>query len=189
MADSDFIDKVFSQNENMCVMGSYSIIINYFSDEDISINDVLTKYKTNYNLTYLSTRSNGVKKRNKAIVKHMHDYCQLQNMRGFDFITNMHNNDKINTKDYCSIDLNKAGLTKIQQPEIDIIKKVLSEKDSLGMVLYTVNQTTAHAIIIGYDEEKNQFFQRDSEKKGIVFSDKVFENNITEYIIFTDNKE
>lgn len=186
MADSNYIDIGFIQRESMCVMGSYSIIINYFSDKMISINNVLMTYLENFNLNYFSGRSNVSKKRNETIVKHLHSYCQPINMRGFDFIANMHNTNEINTKMYCSIVMKKAGLDIILQSEIEEIKAILMEKDSLAMILYKVTPTIAHAIVLGYDEEKEGFFQRDSQKSGLKFSDDVFEKEITEYIVFTD---
>lgn len=186
MADIDFINQSFRQEDGICAMASYSTIIEYYSDEELKIEQVIDKYISVFQLTYFSVGKNKRKNKHKVVFTHFHDYCRPLNKRGFDFIADLHNNNLLDTNQFCQIIANKAQLHSISEDDIAKIRTELIENEALAMILYKVDDSNFHAVTIGYDTEEQSYFYKDPEKPKIEKKDLLSEKDIWEYIIFND---
>jgi len=50
MADIDYIDTNFQQQGNVCVLASYGTVLHYFSDGELSVDNLLSKYSKKFEL-------------------------------------------------------------------------------------------------------------------------------------------
>ena len=110
-------------------------------------------------------------------------------MRGFEYIKQLHEQDEINTKEYCQIVATKASLESVAQSDIDLIRRELENNDSLAIILYKVNETLYHAVTIGYDSVTGKYFYKDPERNSINIEDLLNKKIITEYILFRCNED
>lgn len=186
MADKDFINKTFKQEGSVCAMASYGTVIEYFSNGNLKIEKVLDRYINFFSLIYFSVGKNKIGNKHKEISKHFHSYCIPKNLRGFDFIKQLHEDDSFDTKQFCQIVLSNAQLHKISDTEIEILRKELVDNDAIAIVLYKVDNNHSHAVTIGYDTFNNCYFSKDPEKNKIDTEDIISTKEICEFIIFND---
>jgi hypothetical protein len=186
MAELSEINSEFSQKGPICVMASYGIVLEYFSYEKIKVRDVLMRYLKYYKLNShkFETKNKSAKQHNE-ITKHFHEYCVPKNLRGFEFIVELHNNDKLGITKYCNIEKSNALQETIPVKEVDFVKSYLKDNDdSLAMVIYPIDQRTMHTVVVGFDYNEQKFFVKDPEKT-LPFYNDIFDNiQVYEYIIF-----
>jgi len=187
MADKNLINNNFKQQGDVCVMASYATIINYFSDNNLSIDNILERYINKLSVSYFQYAKNKQKKKQESISKHFHKYCwDNGDIRGFEFIKQLHNNNELETNGFCNIVGFKAQLQSLSQTDIELIRRELEENDALAMVLYKVSDRKFHAVVIGFDSHYNSYFYKDPEKKQVTNGDILQNKDIWEYIIFND---
>ena len=154
MANIDLINNDFIQHGPICALASYSVIIEYYSNKDILIENVLTRFQNKFKISVFYLKGQFLKAKHNAISKDFHEVqCYPKNMRGFDFIKNIHEDDSLETKKYCQIIDSEASLVPINEDKKAKIKKEIVENGGLAMILYKVNANLYHAVIIGYDPE------------------------------------
>mgnify|MGYP000956196279 FL=1 len=189
MADIDYIDKHFKQQDNVCALASYGTVLHYFSEGEISVDNLLLRYSRRFKIKPTASTGSNLKALQKSICEHFHGYCNPKQMRGFEYIKQLHEQDEIKTKEYCQIVAAKASLESISQADIDLIRRELENSDSLAIILYKVNETLYHAVTIGYDSVTGKYFFKDPERNSITIEDLLNNNLITEYILFRANGE
>ena len=185
MAEIDIVNSTFIQKGPICAMASYATVIEYFSDPILRIRDILERYIQFRKISYFKFGNKIVAKKHQAIYKDFHDYCK-PDMRGFTFIEQLHRNDSLRTAKYCDIVISNALKQKVTDGEIERIRTELVENGAIAIVLYKVNQTTSHAVTIGYDENIRLYFLKDPEKATVERKDILAEKEICEYIVFND---
>jgi len=191
MADTNFINNKFQQEpgSNVCAMASYSLVIEYFSDQNLKIEQVLSKYIQYFKIYVQSKKGNYIFKKHKAVSDHFHyDYCFPKRLSGFDFISQLHNNDWLGTKKYCEIVSTKFTDILVGSDQIELIRNELTKNDSLAIILYKTDSGNLHAETIGFDEELNGYFHKDPEKSQYLWEDILSNKEITEFIIFRTNQ-
>lgn len=187
MADIEFINDSFIQKGPICAIASYAIIIDYFADHKVTIADVLDYYVNEYDIKFFSFGKNVETKKHQSISKHFHEYCRNNgNIRGFEFIKQLHENNILITERFCEIIGFKAALETVSNDDIDTLRYELKNNDAVAMILYKVNNKNFHAVVIGYDTEIDTYFYKDPEQKKIQRKDILSEKDIWEYIIFKD---
>lgn len=184
MADIKKIDKRFSQEGPCCVVASYSIIQNYFSDNNLSVDEIIFEYCDFAQID----KGMAKKEREQKIQDAYQDYCEPKNMRGFDYIrTIIHESDKLHTKSISHIVESRAGLNKIDDSDVDKLKEKLKKGDRLAMVLYYIPVGEAHlghAVVVGWDSSQQSFFVKDPNDKMAKPNDILSRETIFEYILF-----
>jgi len=187
MANKDSVNKIFTQKGDVCVMASYGTVIEYFSDKSLKIDKVFDQYISHFQLHYRSVGKKGLANKHKSVADHFHAYCIPKNMRGFNFIKQLHEDNTLGTKDYCCIIHSNAILYKISEEEINDIRQALENNNALAIVLYKIDATNAHAVTIGYDEKNNCYFIKDPVSNKIIEDDILAHKEICEYIVFKEN--
>jgi hypothetical protein len=187
MANIDNIDNDFQQQGNVCVLASYGTVLHYFSDGVISVENLLSKYSEKFEIKPTTSTGIDLESFQNQISDHFHGYCRSKNMRGFEYIKQLHKNDDLKTKDICQIVVDKASLKPIEQPDIDLIRNELENNDSLAMILYNVGANKYHAVTIGYNSITSEYFCKDTGQRSIINVDLLDKKEITEYIIFKRN--
>lgn len=178
MANKENIDHFFNQNGPACVMVSYGIIINYFSSNKLSVDDVLGYFASYSGINSALTKL----EREQAISDAYHGFCQPINMLGFDYICDIHN--KLNTSSFCSIIKKRAELSDVPSDEVLLLKEELKIGNRLAMVLYLVSNNNAHAVVIGWDNSSCNYFLKDPNEAIPTSIDLLDTHNIREYILF-----
>jgi hypothetical protein len=182
MTNKELINNSFEEHENICVMASYGTIIEYFSNKEIKIEQVLINYFEKY-LFSITSEFPDIKKHD-LIYKHFHIYCGEHKLRGFGNVKRLHENNELNTRKYCQIFESHASLEEIDNNCKESIRNYLTINDSLVMVLYKVPEGN-HAVVIGYDSDNKNYFYKDSTNPKYQYGDIIPQKEITEYIIFT----
>lgn len=176
MSDVQKIDYSFEQTGPACVISSYAIVIHYFSR--ISIGDIFKSYCKHMEIPPMSKKEREIK-----INESYHGYCKPIDMRGFDYICQLHNNDEIDTMKYCSIIDHQTSKKPLDKTIIDNAKTSLINEDKLMMISYEISNSNFHAVVIGWSNEKI-FCKDPNERKPFVIDDTFFNKSISEYIIF-----
>jgi len=191
------IDVDYKQHGNICMFASYSIIINYYSDKDLNQDNIFSKviglfpgFLNQINKVLATTPKEQRKsKRENLISGKYHKHCQANgDIRGFDYITSLHNTNALGTKDYCivlknnAIDI-KVGFIPLAE-RLDLRDK-LKIVGGLAMILFPEN-SNLHSIVVGFDFKKDSYFKRDPNYKEIFHDDFLQSNDICEYIWFSD---
>jgi hypothetical protein len=193
MANIEFINKSFAQDNGICALASYGIVIEYFSKGKINCEQVLTNYFEKHNLYDKTTGDFYFKEKHKLIYEDFHKVCRRKKINGFTYISQLHKNNDLETSDYCKIiDVQTPG-TLIVEKDLFPIREILKDSDSLVMVLYKSGEETIdnaknvyfHAITIGYDNTQNKFFYKDPMIPMYQMEDIIFQKDIYEYIVFT----
>jgi hypothetical protein len=182
MTNKELINNSFEEHEDICVMASYCTIIEYFSNKEIKIEQLLRNYFEKY--LFSITSEFDVKKKHDLIFKNFHRYCEEHNLRGFDYVKRLHENNELNTKKYCQIFESRASLEEIDDNCKESIRNYLTTHEALVMVLYKVTGGN-HAVIIGYDSDNKNYFYKDSTNPKYQNDDILSQKEITEYIIFS----
>jgi hypothetical protein len=183
MTNKELINNNFEEHENICVMASYGTIIEYFSNKEIKIEQLLSNYFEKY-LFNITSEFSDIKKKHDLIFKHFHIYCKEHKLRGFDYVKRLHEKNELNTRKYCQIFESRASLEEIDDNCKESIRNYLTIYEALVMVLYKVTGGN-HAIIIGYDSDNKNYFYKDSTNPKSQNDDILSQKEITEYIIFT----
>ncbi len=194
MIEAKKINTSYQQAGNICMFASYSIIINYFSKNIITHKDIYPKVikqfpgfskkiKTQLTTTHGNDRQKVVE---DMISEKYHEYCRSNgDIRGFNYIANLHDTDALATKNYCKIkgkDAIKFG--HIPENDRDQLRDNLKMEGGLAMVLFPVSPNS-HAVVIGFDTNDG-YFIRDPNCNQIEFIDFLNTNDITEYIWFSN---
>jgi len=188
MADIQYVNPNFIQRAAICAVASYGTIIQYYSSDEISVENVLTRYLDHFKIRVNAPKGKMFQYQQKAITKHFHqDYCGPKNMRGFDFIKIIHNSNLFGTNLYCQITASQAYLHAISQEELTLIENEIKNEEALAMILYKVNAKQFHAVIIGYDPIEEEYFYKDPEKAKIIKRNLLHSKEIWEFLIFNDN--
>ncbi len=182
MTNKELINNSFEEHENISVMACYGIIIEYFSNKEIRVEQVLSNYFEKY-LFKITDGFSDIKK-HELIYKHFQIYCGEHKLRCFDNVKRLHENNELNTRKYCQIFESRASLEEIDDNSKESIRSYLTGHDSLVMVLYKVDGGN-HAVIIGYDSNEKNYFYKDSTDPKSQNDDILSQKGITEYIIFT----
>jgi hypothetical protein len=185
MVNKDSFNKSFVQKGAICVMASYGIVIEYFSNNIFTIDHLLDNYVNEFNISCSSFSQNIQAKKHENISKHFHTYCrENNNMRGFDFIKQLHDENKLGTNKFCRIIGFKAQLQKISDEDICLIQKELIDNEAVAIVLYKANNSNFHAVAIGFDTAKKTYFYKDPEMNKIGNGNILSRKEIWEFIIF-----
>lgn len=183
MADFSKIDWTFCQCQSgrgACVLVSYSIIINYFSDNKMLINDTLDHYATYANIKPYTSQC----EKEDLISEHYHNACHPIDRRGLDYIADIHNYNG-NTSCLCKTLEVKTGIIPLSQSILDELKEKLKKSDRLAMVVYPTPRG-GHAVVIGWSNTNNSFFIKDPNcATPTSWVDKTL--SISEYILFERN--
>jgi len=192
MINPGLLNVDFKQKGSICVISSYSIIIEYFSNREMPINEVISnfenffpnlKQKISDRLLHVNVDEREAEREN-MIYDAFKNYCQEDgDKRGFDLIKEIHNADKLKTESYCKVIKSNAQKDKpIDEKEIaELIELIKS--GGLAMVLYPV-PSGSHSIVIGFNEKIDKFFKRDPFTQEITYVDFLQTNSIFEYIYF-----
>jgi len=105
-------------------------------------------------------------------------------LSGFDFISQLHNDNKLETLDYCQIGPCKFTSETADIGHINLIRNELLDDETLAIILYKTDINTLHAETIGFDNEIGNYFHKDPEKNHYEMGDILNTKEITEYIIF-----
>ena len=166
-------------------MASYGTVIEYFSNKNVTIEQVLTRYLNHFKINVTSKKGDFITKKHELIYDHFHNgYCFPKNLSGFDFISQLHNDNILETLDSCQIGPCKFTSDIINDDQINLIRNELLDEETLAIILYKTNINTLHAEAIGFDNERNEYFHKDPEKTRYEFGDILSTKEITEYIIF-----
>lgn len=181
MANFNNIDNLFTQEGPACVLVSYSAIINYFSNNALSIDEVLDKYSRWAGIDDSLSKVD----KEKAVSDHYHDYCRPKGIRGFDYLADIiHNNNNIDTQQYCKIVTRNASIDPISEVEKLKLRDDLKMSDRLAMVLSPVQYQEMHAIVLGWDEVEKSYFVKDPNIARASREDILPKTKIYEYILF-----
>lgn len=187
MADINYLNSSFVQQGQICAFACYGIIVEYFSDNEIKVENLLDKYIDRFQLKSFPFGNNKMRRKQNEISKHFHEYCWSKSMRGFDFLRQIHLNDELGVKHYCNIILAKASLESISADDLLLIRNELEQNEALVMVLYKVNARNYHAVVVGFDTNSEEYFYKDPEKSKIYKDDFWKGKEITEFIIFNES--
>lgn len=189
------IDVEYKQHGNICMFACYSLIIDYYSNKNISYKEIFSsviglfpgldlKIKKAFPKTPAPQRR---KRKEDLISDEYHEYCRNNgDIRGFDYITNLHNTNALGTQNYCRVLMNNAIKNGyISQSAKLNLRDNLKNIGGLAMVLFPTNPNW-HAIVIGFDTDKNSYFQKDPNFKRIDYVDFLQSKDISEYIWFSD---
>lgn len=181
MANFNNIDNLFTQEGPACVLVSYSAIINYFSNNELSVDEVLDKYSRWAGID--DSLPKAVKE--QAVSYHYHNYCIPKDIRGFDYLADIiHNNNNIYTQQYCKIVTRNALIDPIPDDEKLKLRDDLKIRDRLAMVLSPVQYQEMHAIVLGWDEVMQSYFVKDPNTAVPFYEDILPKTKIYEYILF-----
>ena len=189
------IDLDYVQQGGVCVWASYSIIIDYYSNKKINHTQIYSRFIDHLRKEFDSLITNTLatapvgqmdKTMENLITDIYQKHCVYNgDIRGFDYITNLHNTNVLGTKEYCVVKENKAvenGF--IQTSERIKLRDNLKNIGGLAMVLYRVYPDW-HSIVVGFDIDKNRYFKRDPNYNEIMDID--FDSHeICEYIWFSN---
>lgn len=186
----------YVQQGGVCVWASYSIIIDYYSNEKINHIQIFSRFidhlrpefdsliKDNFENTPVDQRE---KNKEDLITNIYQKHCANNgNIRGFKYIVTLHDTNVLGTKEYCIVKGDNAvekGCI-LQSERIDL-RNNLKNVGGLAMILYPTNPDW-HSIVVGYDRTKNSYFIRDPNCKQIIYDDFLQSNDICEYIWFSD---
>jgi len=165
MANLEFINNEFKQSDGVCALASYRTAIEYFSKKRIICERVLTNYFERYDLFDKTSGVFYFEEKHKLIFDHFHEYCKLKELRGLNYIKQLHENNDLLTRDYCQITDIQASKELIVEKDLFPVRDILRDQDALAMILYksgvekidNVIKEYYHAITIGYDNTQNQF--------------------------------
>ena len=183
MADSTKMDNQYVQQGEVCVLASYALIINYFSEGELSVEEILNRYAGHGKIDISVSQIN---KENK--IKE-HYYIEAGSERGFNYIAcNLHNGNVIDTRKYCQVIAHNAELEAISDKEKEELKDKLKENDRIVMCLFPSSHGYYHACVFGWDNDEREYFTRDPQNGKIdkidYSRDILKEKIITEYILF-----
>lgn len=196
MAEIELINNEFVQFGDVCALASYGTVIEYFSKKIVRVEQVLSNYFEKYNLYDKTSEDFYFKEKHKLISEHFHKSCEKKKIHGFKYIKQLHENNDLETGDYCKIlDIQTEGEL-IVEKDLFNIRDILRDQDALTMVLYYVGEEMIqnvlkkyyHAITIGYDTNQRKYFYKDPSKSGYEVDDILFQKAIYEYIVFTINQ-
>jgi hypothetical protein len=182
MTNKELINNSFEEHEDICVMASYGTIIEYFSNKEIKIEQLLSNYFEKY--LFSITSEFDIKKKHDLLFKNFHRYCEEHNLRGFDYVKRLHENNELNTRKYCQIFESRASLEEIDDNCKESIRNYVTTREALVMVLYKVTGGN-HAVTIGYDSNDKNYFYKDSNNPKYQNDDILSQKEITEYIVFS----
>jgi len=190
MIDLKFINKSFAQKGKVCVLASYSIIMEYFSNKKLPLEEIFKKYNETYNAVNPITLAGIAKKGGNVryyfengIYSHFNSYAKNKKMQGSEFIEHIHNGDILKTKSYSAIVDIITDTKYIGDNQRNNLSKKVESIDTMAMILYPSSENEVHCIGIGTDL-KNSPFYRDPEKASIVLKDGLHDKEVTEYIVF-----
>ena len=208
------INTDFQQADNACFLVSYWITANYYSNNSVSPYDLYEKFIACFpgfrnqidsilinfgaKLTFLKTKRQNdwqlikdnpeltkqIIIENSINVKYHHHCINNGDIRGFEFISELHRKNLLNTVCYCDINDIKAEKNKF----IDTKKRIqlrngLKEEGGLAMVLFPHGQCF-HTVVVGYDHLSKKYFIRDPNSQHLEFVDFLHDNDIYEFIWF-----
>ncbi len=196
MIKVDKIDVNYVQQGGVCVWASYSIIIDYYSNKFINHTQIFSRFidhlRPEFDSLITNTLATGpvgqMERTKENLITDIYQKHCVNNgdIRGFDYITDLHNTNILGTKEYCVVKGNKAVKTgSIPQSEKMGLRDDLKNIGGLAMVLYPEYRDW-HSIVVGYDSGKNNYFKRDPNKNKICNDDFLLKENICEYIWFSD---
>lgn len=194
MANLTFVNNDFAQSGSICALASYGTVIEYFSQKRIHTEQVLSNY---FEKNDLFERTSGVFYfviKHTLISEHFDEYCKPKDLRGFDYIKQIHENNELGTRDYCRILDIKASDGLIVEEDLFRIRDVLRSQDALVMILYKsaelIQQDKTieyyHAITIGYDITQKKYFYKDPLIPRYQIDDIMFQKAIYEYIVYAE---
>jgi hypothetical protein len=189
MAYSRFLNNTFSQEGDVCALASYATIVEYFSVEAINIDDVLTNYLDYSGITLYHAKGKMIEAKHKAISKQFHKFCRPKNLRSSKYIEQLHETNSLFTKKYCRIISCEAELSQISHKSLKSIYDEITNKDALALILYKVQDRFLHALTVGFDNDSNRYFYKDSDIPEVQFGDILQTLEIWEYLIFRDSSD
>ena len=189
MIQTEKINIVYQQAGDICVLASYGIIMDYFSNKSVSIDAVYNCFVNQF-----PELSEYVKKRKahhfrkdieNQIANKYHDYCMNNgDIRGFNYIARLHNSNLFKTRSFCVIignDAVKEGFISISERQK--LRENLKLKGGLAMVLFPA-PVGWHTIVVGFASNQG-YFLRDPNDNQITNSDFLAHHEISEYIWFS----
>jgi hypothetical protein len=184
MADYNKIENTHKQEGSACVLTSYSIIMNYFSNDTIPIKNILEEFIKSFG----QKTPNDEKTRDDLLRTLYFNNCP-NNINGFVNLADYHCQNRMQTKNLCRI----IGI-EADGKDLDItirakLREDIKNNDRLAMVL---TDNGNHAIVLGYDNNSKRYFVRNPQKCPLKKSLLYFEDflnlssgkDIREFILF-----
>jgi hypothetical protein len=179
--DANKIDKEYKQTGNICVFASYSIIMNYFSDGNLKVYDLIDLYISINRID--CNADDSIETKENLVYGHYHKHCRNNNLRGFYYLEEEHRNNVYGTAGFCiSVDKDSnvdVPLSSAKKCELRL--KLIN--GGLAMVLFKNPDVGFHSIVVGYDNKKGYFYRNPTEQK-IQYKDFLKDNHIYEFILF-----
>lgn len=161
MINSDLVEKKFIQSAGSCVLSSYSVINNYFTETKISENFIA--YCNHFNIEYL----NEIDAEKKYEI-HFDNEWKRRSCKGYEVIIDLHNTSEKELFNLARHSFESKFYLDTNY-YIDEITKTLIVEEALLNVSYFSNPKY-HSITIFYD---NGFLIRDTIKPGLFKLDKI----------------
>lgn len=158
MIDLAKLNKTFLQQPTSCVLSSYGIIANYFS-QTIPVDEAFVSYCNHYNINYQNNRITA----ENLYATHFTNEWNIQHCRGGELILAIHrvsrityfeNNRKLFYGEFI-MDVNA---------QLAYIGNKLQNSPSFLSVGYNNPGGGFHNIVVGADKAKDSFFVRDPAK-------------------------
>lgn len=194
MIDVSRINTTYKQTGNVCVLASYSIVIEYFSKGKLDLSAIFTKFITLFEGLNSTIGRHLVKAkpeerrrlRENLISEKFHEHCRTNgDIRGFNYFVELHNSDVLNSNGFGTIIRSNAFKDSfIPVAERNELRDALIDENRLAMVLYPVSANALHAVVVGFDSTSKSFFKRDPQIGEIQYADVLLMSEITEYILF-----
>lgn len=195
MVDLKYINKGYKQQGNVCTLASYAIVIEHYSQGTIDKNKVFASFVNFFPDLEVKIKKTLAKtlpvnrrgEKEKLIYNEFIHYCQQvrNDIRGFDFFVELHDTDILETLGVCNVI--KSNAQTINLPDAEVLE--LRDNLKLGGLAMIMTNNGAHAIVVGYDLQKQEYFKRDTNDTDYEFEDFLSSNKITEYIWFSNNPQ
>lgn len=177
MANIKKINSGFTQIGPCCIVSSYSIVLSYYSETE-SVDDIINEY-----CRFRGINVGSKNERENSIARDYGEYCARNDMRGLEYIREIHINPGWEKNGSCLILQSKAQIDALPEGDVRDVFNELKKGDRLMMVVYQVNQRNCHCIVVGWDSEKLKYFIRDPNAEQYEYKD-IESQPINEFILF-----
>lgn len=196
MANINYIQVGFRQISNICLLASYSFVLDYYKKlvnearEGIDVHDVCNKYmqyllqhpdnapirqniEDEYNLLFNSNHEIMDANNYESFVSvKLHQFCQNRNIRGLDHIKAYDDylysaGEIIRSQNYRINDGDVVtGTTPIHRAPAIIMRHLDNNENNLAVIVY-LTQGDCHSVLVGKNDQNGEYFFRDPNEANI----------------------
>lgn len=176
MVNVNKLDLKFTQKAGCCLFSSYAIILNYFLENRMSVQEIFDDYTVGFPLRDELNL-------HRFVAGKYHSICRPMDIRGTEYICQLHKTMAAYSS-ACSIEALMAF--RGSQP-ISIYSNILDSltaDNALALVVY-MTPNGSHTVVLGCDDT-GRFFVRNPNDLGCNYVDvkNEFSNGICELILF-----